>query len=276
MKCLLPLVLALAACSDKSIGLGQGPASDARLTADLYTWECASEATDEDPGRQWEGVFSYDLSLEYAPDALEDRGFPATGCSIATDAFPVDAGAGAVDLPDVEDPHWSNGGADGTIPHASTGYYHSAVFSNQHTCQEASDLLGDGLLLTDAGAFTGAESALPGTYNGVVVSGDLDPVTGITYGADVTVTWDAPSWSESWVQVRRENGGALVQAVTCNTTGMTDFDIDSSVWSLLSDALEVDVTNLYVAVQNVGTTTMPDGQAIETTTRAIHVAVVQN
>lgn len=273
---LLLLPLALVACADKSIGLGLGAEPDARLTADLRTWPCASTDTGGGPSTQWEGVFAYDLSLEYAPDALTDHGFPETGCTVTADVFPTAAGDGGTDLPDVDEPAWSNGSMTGSMPHVSTGFYAKSVLANQHSCQEATDLLGEGTLLDSAGAFTGAQTPAPGEYTGVEVTGDVDPVTGIRFGADVSVAWTANGWNKSWVQVRREKGDQLLQAVTCNTTGSTSFDIDSTVWSLLSDALEVDVTNLYVAVENEGETTMSDGQIIETTTRAMHVAVVQD
>lgn len=269
------LVALLTGCGTKSVGLGLGEAPDARLTADLYTWPCQDSDTGTSDVNVWEGVFSYNLTLEYAPDGLVDRQFPTTGCSLTTDAFPVDAGSGGVDIPGVSEPGWSNGDLYGTMPRTNPGFYYKPVFANQRSCQEASDLLGEGTLLTDAGTFTNARTPAPGLYEGVEITGKVDTQTGIQFGDTVTVEWRAKDWSQSWVQLRREKGGQVMQAVTCNTDGMSAFTVDDAVWSMMSDALEVDVTNLYVVVQNSAQETMPDGQIIETSTRAMHVAVVQ-
>lgn len=268
--------LLLTACSGKNVGLGAGEAADARLTADLYTWPCQDTDTGGGVLSSWEGAFSYNLTLEYAPDALADRGFPASGCSLTADMFPTNAGAGAVNLSGVDEPGWSNGSLEGTMPHVSTGFYYKPVFANQRSCQEADDLLGEGTLLASAGALTGAQTPAPGAYEGVTVTGEVDANTGLAFGSTIEVSWEASHWSGSWIQVRREKGGEAVQTVTCNTTGSDGFTVDDAVWSMFSSALEVDVTNLYVAVENTGTTTLSDGQIVETSTRAMHVAVIQD
>ena len=95
------------------------------------------------------------------------------------------------------------------------------------------------------------------------------------FGSEITASWDAQGWDRSWVQIRREKDGALVESVTCAADG-EDFTVDDDVWSLLSDALEVDVTNLYVAFEVDGGSNTTDGQEIVTKTRAMHVAVVQD
>ena len=47
--------------------LGEGAETDARLTADVYTWECSGEGTD------WMGAYGFDVSLVYTPDQLAPR-----------------------------------------------------------------------------------------------------------------------------------------------------------------------------------------------------------
>lgn len=276
---LLPFLLVLAGCNNKSVGLGAGSEPDARLVADLYTWPCSSggytdsgATTDEDV---WEGVFNYRVSLEYAPDALVDRSLPASGCVAGNDLFATDAGPGALDIPDVSAPRWSNGEAGGAMERLSPGLYAATVLDNEHSCQEAQDLLGEGTLLSDAGSFSGARTPQPGVYESVTLSGDVSSESGLAFGATVEASWRASDWSAAWVQVRRENAGALVESVTCNVTDMDSFTIDDTVWSLMSSAIQTDVTNLYVAVQSNSTTMTEDGQQIDLITRAMHVAVVQ-
>lgn len=276
MRLFLLLPLLVAACKGKSVPLGQGPERDARLIADVYTWSCEQQDTGSGEILEWEGVFAYDVILEYAPDQLVDRSLPASGCVATSEGFPRDAGAGAVDIPGVGTPEWSNGDFSGTIPWASTGFYETSVFDKQRSCQEADDLLGDGTLLASAGAFSGARAPAPGSLMEVELSGEVDEVTGITFGAEVTATWNSAGWSESWVQVRREKAGQALQTVTCATSGGSSFTLDDSVWAMLNEALEVDVTNLYVAVQNTDVLTMDDDQQIEVMTRSMSVAVVQD
>lgn len=258
---------ACAACGDASVKLGQGEPADARFVADLYTWECNT-------GKAYEGVFAYDVTLEYAPDALADRNLPESGCTAEAELFPVDAGSAGRDLPDATQPRWSNGELAGDIPRRAPGFYKQSVFAEQRTCQDAQELLGEGTLLSEAGDLSGALTPAPGEYAGVTLSGDFDDTTGIPFGATLQVEWEATHWDASWIQVRRELGGSVVQSVTCNTEGASAFTVDEAVWSLLSDAIEVDVTNLYVGVENRDEMETPDGERVEVTTRAMHVAVV--
>lgn len=269
------LVAFLVACTgDKSVALGQGPERDGRLVADVYTWRCSSSDTGDTAEEEWEGVFSYNVFFEYAPDALVARDLPAGSCVSGLDLFPIDAGAGGTSLPDGDVPEWSNTGLEGALTEESTGFYYDSVFANQRTCTRAEELLGDGTLLSKAGSFSGAQTPQPGVLNSVTLDGEVDDQSGLAFGAQVTASWDGSGWDESWIQVRREQGGSLVEAVTCNTSGLSSFTIDDSVWGAMSGALEVDVTNLYVAVQNTGVAQTADGQEVELLTRAMHVAVV--
>ncbi len=265
------LFLALA-CSDKSIDLGLGVAPDARFVANLSTWECSQEDTGGGPDREWEGVHSYTLSLEYAPDALVERRVPATGCVKGVDLFPRDAGAGATGLEGT--PTWSNGDFDGRMTNAAEGFWQASAFTNQNSCMTAAELLGEGTILGGADPFSGARTPAPGAYTDVTVS-DFDARGGLPFGAETTVTWDASGWDRTWVQVRREKSGNLLESVTCATDGANAFTIGDEVWGQFNGAVEADVNNLYVGVENVRVTEAEDGQKIEVVTRAMHVAVLQ-
>lgn len=269
----LPILLALwgTACTDKSIALGGGEPADARLYADVYAWEC------EDGGAErYEGIFAYKLSLEYAPDALEERDVPASGCTRGVDIFPGDAGAAGMDIPDADAPAWATAEASGVLEHVTEGFYYDDVFENRKGCSSVDELLSGGTTLSDAGAFSGASAPVPGRLDEVSITGVVDEQTGIPFGAEVTASWDASGWDTSWVQIRREKDGGLIESVTCSTEGQDEFTVDGDVWSLLSEALEVDVTNLYVAFEVDGGSTTADGQRVVTATRAMHVAVVQD
>lgn len=267
---LVPLLLA-AACQDSKIGLGGGSPVDARLYADMYTWECQASDTggvyDE-----WEGVFAYNVSLEYAPDELRTRAVPSSGCSKGLDLFPTDAGGSGVSLGTV--PGWSNGDLSGTVSEEATGFYIDDVFNNRSGCSRTDELLGEGTLLSNAGSFSGARTPAPGSYTDVTVSSISE--SGLPYGEEVEVTWDAADWDTSWVQIRRENGDALVESVTCTTEGETSYTIGEDVWSLFNSAVTAEYTNLYVAVERSDISETDDGQKIQTVSRAMHVGVIQD
>lgn len=280
MHRIFPIACLIVGCKAGSVGLGKGSDPDARLVAELYTWPCSSGGTTDSGATTtediWEGVFNYRVSLEYAPDALADRSIPASGCVAGADLFARDAGAGATDIPGIGEPSWANGDQGGPLNRQSPGFYAATVLDNEHSCQQARELLGEGTLLSDAGPFSGARSPQPGTYDSVTLSGEVSSVSGLEFGATVDASWDASDWDSAWVQVRRENAGALVESVTCNAGTASSFTIDDAVWSLMSSAIQTDVTNLYVAVQNTSSTETEDGQEIEVVTRAMHVAVVQD
>jgi hypothetical protein len=259
---ILPLFVA---CQDQSVGLGKGPELDARLVADMYTWRCNG-----DDGDTYEGVFTFEVWLEYSPDLLPDRTVPSSGCASGLDLFPTSAGENAVDLEGT--PSWASADYAGDLTRQSTGFYKDTAFDNQHTCQSASELLGDGTEIAGAAPFDGARTPSPGSYGDVTVS-SLDGATGIPFGETVDVTWDADGWDESWVQIRRENAGTLVESVTCATSGGS-YTIDDATWDTFSSVREADVTNLYVAVQRTDEVEGADGQTIQVVSRAMHVGVV--
>jgi hypothetical protein len=265
-------LLVLAGCEPQKIALGQGGDDDARLYADVYTWQC-EERTDDDT-TYYNGVYSYQVALEYAPDDLEGRSVPATGCTSGLDMFPVDAGSGGVNIPDAGNPRWTNGDLSGTLTQQSDGFYFENVYGRVQNCTYAEDLIGTGTSLSEAGSFSGARTPEAGTLDDVEIS-NYDETTGLTFGAEVDVSWTQKGWEDSWVQIRAESGGVLADSVTCNTGGTNNFTVDDGVWSLMNSAIEPDVTNLFVTVQNSDTTTTEDGQRIELVTRVVHAAVVR-
>ena len=271
----LSLVVFLVGCKPDDVKLGGGLSEDARFMSDVFTWRCQITDTFGGAAEEYEGVYAYKNSLEYAPDNLQSRELPTTGCARGVDVFPVDAGEGGTDIPDVSTPTWANGDLSGAMGWSAEGYYAADVYADSHTCGYMEELIGDGTLLSNAGAFSGARTPAPGSFTDVTISGDFNEETGIAFGAEVDVSWEAAGWDGGWIQVRRESGGVLNDSVTCNTSGMSSFTIDQSVWGTLNAEAEADVTNLYVSVQNQSTSSTADGQKIDALTRVMHIAVVK-
>lgn len=255
------------------LDLGSGMAQDARLIADIYTWPCLSG----EEGPEVQGVFSFDISLEYAPDGLQSIALPDPGtCSASISMFPVDAGAGGADIPGVErDPGWTNGTEQGTLQQLGPGFYFDSALDNQHTCQAPEDMFGDGVSVERASVFTGASTPAAGII-GEVLTTDADGDGLLSFGEVATVEFANGDWDETWVQVRQERDGEAWGYVTCNTTGSTEFAIDESVWAHLDGTLPVETINLYVGFTNTEEQEMDDGQKIKGITRGIHVLVVQD
>lgn len=269
-------LLVLTGCDGNKIDLGAGPERDGRLIADVFTWYCNLTDDQGEIIEEWEGAFGYNVTLQHAPDALPDLSLPESGCEAGVDLFPADAGGGGADL-DTQ-PGWSNSAdLSGTITAQGNGFYREEVFANRRTCGYTDDILGDGTELTDAGDFSGAKTPAPGTFSGVTLSGaEVNPQTGIPFGAQMLVEWDATGWDQSFVQIRREQGGVAVETATCNGGTSGEFEVGDNVWGLLHDVVEVDVTNIYVGVQSTGTVTTPDGLEMELTTRMMHIAIVDD
>lgn len=269
----LPLILLLAGACKGSLDLGAGPAADARLIADIYTWPCLSGSE----GPEVQGVFSFDVSLEYAPDGLQGLTLPEPGqCSAELSMFPFDAGNGGADIPGVtRDPGWTNGDQQGNLERLAPGFYYDAALDNQHTCQAPEDMFGDGVVIERASVFTGATTPAAGIIGDVITDDSTGDGT-LNYGEGASVEWEDGEWDQTWVQVRQERDGEAWGYVTCNTTGMTSFEIGDNVWSLMDGDLPVETINLYVGFTNSAELTMKDGQKITAVTRGIHVLVVQD
>lgn len=270
---LFALLTGCTGCSG-TLDLGAGPEADARLTSDIYTWECA----DNETGDVYEGVFSFNVALEYAPDGLQDRALPG-GCVYGLSMFPDDAGAGGSDLPGLngDEPRWSTEESGGELAREAAGFYYQEVLSNVRSCQHSEDVLADGVMLEDAGALTGAQT--PGSGEISWVDEDIEDTDGdgnLSFGETVELDWDDEGWDEAWVQIRQERDGESWGTVTCDATGSDGFVVDEEVWSLLNGDLPVEYINLYAGFQNTDTLEMEDGQKIEVVTRGMHVLVVQD
>lgn len=272
MRLLPLLVLALPGCQILGgQGLGGGPEMDARFIADIYTWQCESGE------EQYEGVFAFDLSLEYAPDALAPRTLPgAGGCAYGLSMFGMDTNSVGVDIPDLADnPGWETITMTGELKREGEGFYYDDVFENEHTCHRAGELLEGGSELQDAGALSGVITPEPGDLADVTLTGTMDQEAGFPWGEDIQIRWEASGWDQAWVQVRRERDGEAWETVTCNATGLDSFTIGDDVWGLLSEDLPVTTNNVYVGFQAKDEVPTGDGQRVEVYTRAMHVAVVQ-
>lgn len=256
------------------LDLGGGAAPDARLTADLFTWECY----DQETATNFQGVFAFTAALEYAPDGLQDRRLPGPGgCSADLSMFPVDAGSSGENIPDLDgDAQWETDTDSGRLTNTAPGFYYDEIFNNVRSCQFADELLGAGLTLIEAESLSGVTTPVAGSIDDVQTNiDDADGNDAITFGEDVTVSWEAEQWEEVWVQIRQEREGEAWGSVTCNASGGTSFDIGSDVWSLLNAELNVETINLYVGFQNTETVEAERGQSVETATRGVHVLVVQ-
>ena len=272
---MLGLLILLTGCKGCSgtIDLGQGPEADARLTSDVYTWECA----DNETGDVYEGVFSFNVALEYAPDGLQDRALPG-GCVYGLSMFPTDAGAAGANLPGLDDnPRWATSDAGGELRREAAGFYYSEVLSNVRSCQRSEDLLEEGVSLEDAAALTGATTPPAGLIDWVDEDIEDDDGDGnLSFGETVELTWEADDWDEAWVQIRQERDGEAWGTVTCNASGADGFVVDEEVWELLNGDLAVEYINLYVGFQNTDVVELDDGQKVDVVTRGMHVLVVQD
>lgn len=272
----LPALLSLG-CKG-SLNLGKGEEPDSRFTADVYVWPCIEKAEDtagEDT--LYNGVYAFDLALEYAPDALASQTLPAPGdCQASLSVFPIDAGASGVDIPELSgDPEWESVVDVGVLAHGSPGFYFSNVLENQRSCQTADDVVGGGVALTNAGSITGARTPDPGDLGAVTVA-DASGDGILDFGEVTEVSWEASGWNETWVQIRQERDGEAWGTVTCNTTGMESFTLDASVWGELSETLPVQYINLYVGFTAANTQLPDEVQKVHARTRTIFVQVIQD
>lgn len=270
-------MLLLLACTEDPSLLGQGDGVDARFSATALAWKCM-EAEGEDSTMTtslYEGIWAFDLELAYAPDATEDRGLPTDlACQDGLDLFPGGAGDGGNDIPDVDDPAWDNGSLAGELAHTSTGYYLDVVIEDQQACSLPDTLFGDGPMLSDAGAFSGAALPDSGTVDLVEVSGE-DEDNEISFGADIEVAFDPSGWDRSFVHVRREGeGGTLLESQTCDLTGLTSLSVGADFWDAFNEVLKADATMLYVGFVNDDEYSTKDGQRIAVESRLLHTVVV--
>jgi len=253
-----------------ALELGGGPEGDARLTADVYTWECTDLGD-----TLWEGVYGFTVALEYAPDRVQSRELPASGsCTAELSMFPKDAGNAGADIPGSDgDPSWKTTTAEGDLDTMADGFWYDNALGDNHSCFLPEEIVSSGIELTDAASLSGATTPPAGTLTQVTL-GDGTGVGGLDFGEDTEVSWEADGWDESWIQVRMEREGQSWGTVTCNTTGLDSFNVDNRVWSQLNGDLQVEYINLYVGFQNNDEFEAESGIKVDTVTRAIHVEVV--
>ncbi len=256
---------------DEAVGGSlDGKVVDGRLIADVYTWNCYDPST----GAEYQGAFGQEISLEYAPRGIPSLDLPAVGtCEASVDMFPNDAGANALDLPGLtDDPEWASDVDDGSLAHLGTGYYRDDVYPSTRTCYSTDEVMGGGVELVAAEDLTGARTPVPEEAPNVRFEGFSG--SALQFGDPATISWDAHLWKETWVQVRREREGEAWETVTCNVTGLDSFALNEAVWGLMDASLSVDQNNLYVGFQTRDSQSVAGG-LVETVTRAIAVAVVQ-
>lgn len=259
-------------CEDCLEDYGGGEGTDGRLVSDVYTWECT------DGGWDFEGVFSFDVSLEYAPDAITSRQLPAEGgCTYGLTLFAEDAGEGAEDVPGLEsDPVWTSGVDEGTLEWHSEGFYMDEAYrENEHSCQYASTVLGsEGIWLKESGSLNGVGTPIPGNLDEITLNGEANQDAGFSFGEEIDIQWSAEGWDETWIQIRRESSGVAKETITCNATGMESFLIDDSVWDYATEDLPGVTNNVFVAFQNTDEIVTDYRQKVEVATRAMHVGVI--
>lgn len=268
----------LAGCASGSgdgegkVGEGADGASappDARFLTDVYTWTCRSTVDDS----VYQGVYGQSLSLEYAPGAVTSLDLPPAGdCQGDLDMRPRSAGDGGLDIPGLGDsPRWESDTEAGVMDRQGRGYYRDEVFPGERTCLDIEEVLGQGALLTEAGVLTGVRAPVPAGVPAVDY-GDLEGRS-ISFGDELTVSWDDQDWDQSWIQLAREKEGVAFESATCNTTGMTSFTLGAGAWGLLTEELEVQQNALYIGFQRSERTTL-DGTEVVAITRAVAVAAV--
>ena len=268
------LIMLAAGCggSGKLDFLGQGEATDARLTSDVYTWDCQSTET------AWMGVLGFQVALEFVPDELDGRQLPPAGsCDHGLSMFAVDSlntGFGGTALPDLtSEPGWETDGDSGTLNEVVSGMWIDDVYNNVLTCNQVSDVITGGVSLVDAGILDGVQTPEAGSVTLVSVDGSFDD--GIPFNSDLDLSWDTSGWGESFVQIRRVNSGIAYETLTCNTTGEDDFTLGVDAWDLFDASLDVDVNYLYVGFRNTAIHSTTEGQTVEVSTRALHVVGIQ-
>ena len=282
---ILVFLLATAGCKGDDTGgpeqLGGGPEKDARLVADVYSWECIAYG-DEGQQENYQGVYAQRVSLQFAPDALPVVPLPGVGgCTADLNMFPEDAGAGGQSIPESGyEIEWATDADDGVFSLQAAGFWQDDVFEDNRTCNNIQDVLLGGTRLRNAGVLEGVSTPTPAEVPVVEFSGlTVDPGTGaetIVFGDEITARWDEHEWDTVWIQVRRELEGVAFESVTCNVTGLEAFTLDDNVWSQLNGNINVDENQLYVGFERNEEVVTADGYSVETAIRSMAVAIVRD
>jgi len=244
---------------------------DARLIADVYTWNCY----DPNTGDNYQGAFGQVTTLENSQGGITALNLPAVGDCVANlDMFPDGAGANAVDIPGLTaDPTWESEVDDGKLSKRATGFYYDDVYPDVRTCYSTDEIMAGGVRLVSAGHLSGATTPDPAAAPAIDIDG-VEDSDSLQFGDEATLSWGSHLWDEVWVQVRRVKEDEAWETVTCNATGLDSFDLDDAVWDLMDESLDVQQNNLYVGFQTLDRS-IADGHEIQVATRAIAVSVVQ-
>ena len=261
--------LMLIGCGDGVIKLGLGEETDARFTSDVYTWDCSAG------DQNWMGAFSFDVSLVYTPDNLASRALPApNACVSGLSMFALDTLEGGTDIPEADEPEWTTGDTSGKLRRQLPGLYYDDVFKNVFSCDPVDSIISSGVKLVDSGTLSGVSTPEAGEV--VQVSTDLEAAGGVPFGETFNLSWDASGWDESFIQIRRARSEMLVETLTCNTTGRSEFAIDSGVWGELDETVNANRNYLYVGFRNTDNVMSEAGQRVDIETRALHVVGLTN
>ena len=255
-------------CNTGKVLLEQGATDyDARFISQVKTWDCLGGGTDP-----FLGTYGHEVSLYYAPSSLNDL-IPSEGCVYGNDAFPTYAGANGSSFEGlVGFPGWNNADQSGTME-GGFGYWHQDVLTDEHTCEDPSDILDSTISLNNAQEFSGA--SIPEAF--VVPEVEFDGFDSvIDFGDEVDVSWSSHNWPRTWIHLRRSNEDQLVEMVTCLITDSSSFSLDNAVWDLMSEELNADTNQLYVGFENREIQETQSGKYIEVINRSVAVAVVNN
>ena len=237
---------------------------DARLINQVFVWECL------DGGESVWGTFGHEVHLYHAPDALNDL-LPEVGCSVGVDMFPISAGPKGESFDGFSSfPQWSNHSTAGELL-GGYGYWSQDVLSSELTCDNPDAILADVVTLDAAQVYTGA-STVEGTSIPLVTFSGFDGT--ISWGDPVVISWEEHSWDRVWLQIRRTQDGQLYETVTCNVSGESEFEISQIIWNLMNENAPNITNNLYLGFENRQLQQVAPGNVIETLTRAISVALV--
>ena len=248
------------------IGTGEG-AFDARFITQVYTWQCGGFDVDPYPG-----TFGQEVVLYHAPASLSDL-LPVEGCEYGVDMFPDNAGSGAAPIDGLSNfPEWDSTVDSGELQ-GGFGYWFEDVLTDEHTCDSPHELMEYGTVLENAAHFSGAVAPSVSEVP-MVEFGGFEGV--IEWGAPVEASWENNDWDRVWVQMRRELEGQVLESVTCNVSGEDSFLLTEDMWALMDENLNVEYNNLYVTFEKRDLTQMNSGHWIETVSRAISIAVIED
>ena len=262
-------LLAMGCGGDEELSVGQGGGLDARLSADVYTWDCASTSLN------WMGVLGFDVAFEFVPNELDSRDLPPVGsCSYGIHMFATDALQAGQDIPGYSgNPTWSTVNQGGEMLKIIDGLWLDDVFKIELSCEDIPSIVTSGIELVEGGVFSSITTPEAGDITSITSGGSY--LNGIPYGEVLDLEWEATGWDESFIQVRRERNNVAYEVVTCNTSGLSGFAVNEQIWQMFNEDEISDTNLLYVGFQNTDVFTTEYDQTIEVASRALHVVGIQ-